>query len=58
LFKIVEEALGGVPKDHNIYRLVEEGGDPNVVVPLEVRDSNFTYVGEPRKRVKREEEEE
>jgi len=43
--------LGNLPKDHAIYKLAELGGNPDIVVPLEVRQR---YVGEPRKKIKKE----
>ena len=54
LFKIVENTLGGMPGGHPYYEFAQKQiGDLTLPVPLQLKNS---YVGEPRKRVKREED--
>jgi hypothetical protein len=54
----VEEILSQTPPDSNRYDILSEIElDFDANVPLVVRNSNTTTVGEPRKKIKRESEE-
>jgi hypothetical protein len=55
LFKTVETALSRTPPDSPRYNILKEAEiDFDANVPLTVRTSNFSSVGDPRKRIKNE----
>lgn len=55
LFKTVEAILSHTPPDSPRYNILKEAEiDYDVNVPLATRTSNFSSVGDPRKRIKNE----